>query len=335
MIKVSAVIPARNEEDYIKESVSSLLHQSYPMELFEIIVVDGGSSDRTREIVREFQREWPNVSCLDNPAGIVPTAMNIGIRSARGEIIVRADAHNVYPHDYIENSVKYLECTGADNVGGPCITVPADNSFSANLVVAILTNPFGVGNSHFRISMREEFVDTVPFGAFRKDIFGRVGLYNEKLVRNQDNDLNARIRKAGGRIYQTSALMTQYYPVKTFRRLLGKVFEDSQWHIFTLSENKDALGLRHLVPAFFVLALMSLLFLVFVNKLALFGLGVVLAVYFVVGFYYGNRTASKYGGLLAVAMPFAFLCFHVSYGCGTLVGLRWLFRPPPSRPIRA
>ncbi len=335
MIKVSIVIPARNEEDYIKKSVTSLLQQSYPSELFEVIVVDGRSSDRTGEIVRELQREWPNVRCMDNPGGIVAIAMNIGIRSARGEILIRADAHNVYPYDYVENSVKYLERTGADNVGGPWITVPADNSFSANLVVAILTNPFGVGNSHFRISRREGFVDTVPFGVFRKEIFARVGLYNEKLVRNQDNDLNARIRKAGGRIYQTSALTTGYHPVKTFRRLLGKSFQESQWHIFTLRENKGALGLRHFVPALFVVVLMILFFLAFGSQLALLGLGAVLAVYFAAGLYYGNRAASKYGRLLAAVMPGAFLCFHVFYGLGTLAGLRWLFRPPPSRPIRA
>lgn len=335
MIKVSVVIPMRNEQDYIGECLRSLLDQSYPSDQFEVIVVDGRSSDHSRGIVSELHRQYKKVQLLDNAAGIVPTAMNLGIQRAQGDIIIRADAHTVYPPHYVENCVRYLEQTRADNVGGPVITVPGDDSFCARLVAAVLSSPFGVGNSRFRTSMDEGFVDTVPFGAFRKEIFARVGLYNEKLVRNQDNDLNARIRKAGGRIYQTSVLMTQYYPVKTFRRLLSKTFQESQWHIFALSENKDALGLRHLVPAFFVLALMSLLFLVFVNKLVLFGLGVVLAVYFVVGFYYGIRTASKYGGFLAVVMPFAFLCFHVSYGCGTLVGLRWLFRPPPSRPIRA
>src|SRR6266571_747065 len=192
MTIVSIIIPVRNEEEYIRACLQSLVEQNYPASECEIIVVDGQSSDRTREIIEEIGERNSQVRCLDNPAGIVPTAMNIGIRAARGEVIIRADGHNVYPRDYAANCVKWLEETGAENVGGPWLTVAADDSFSARLLAAILSSPFGVGNSKFRTSREEGFVDTVPFGAFRREIFERIGMYNGKLVRNQDNELNAR-----------------------------------------------------------------------------------------------------------------------------------------------
>src|SRR5215467_8561327 len=152
MTFVSVVMPVRNEEAYIEASLQSLVHQSFPPSSYEIIVVEGRSSDRTREIVEKICQTAPQVRLLDNPAGIVPTAMNIGIRAARGEVIIRADGHNVYPPDYARNCVACLEQTGADNVGGPWITAAADDSLSAGLVAAILRNPFGVGDSKFRTS---------------------------------------------------------------------------------------------------------------------------------------------------------------------------------------
>src|SRR5258708_7516081 len=334
MTTVSFVMPVRNEEEYIRASLQSLVEQSYPASECEIIVVDGRSSDRTREIIEEMRERNPQVRCLDNPAGIVPTAMNIGIRAARGEVIIRADGHNVYPRDYAANCVKYLEETGADNVGGPCVTVGADESFSARLVAAILSSPFGVGNSKFRTSREESFVDTVPFGAFRREIFDRVGMYNEKLVRNQDNELNARIRKAGGKIYLTSALTTQYHPVKNFMGLLKYAFKTCKWHIFTLRENRESMGLRHLAPAMFLMLLLLLLPASFVRATALAFLIGMLCAYILTGFYFSLRAKTKGEWDVALVQPFATFCFHIAYGAGTLFGLRYLFLQPSVRPIR-
>lgn len=327
-------MPVRNEEEYIRASLQSLLEQDYPVSECEIIVVDGQSSDRTREIIEEIRERNPHVRCLENRAGIVPTAMNIGVRAARGEVIVRADGHNVYPRDYATNCVKYLEETSADNVGGQWVTVAADESFSARLVAAVLSSPFGVGNSKFRTSREEGFVDTVPFGAFRKEIFDRVGMYNEKLVRNQDNDLNARIRKAGGKIYLTPALTTKYHPVKNFLGLLKHAFQTSKWHIFTLRENRGSMGVRHLAPAMFLLLLLILLPTSFVSATALASLIGVLCAYILTGFYFSLRAKTEGNWDVAAIQPFATLSFHIAYGAGTLFGLRYLFRQPSVRPIR-
>lgn len=334
MTTVSFVMPVRNEEEYIRASLQSLVDQDYPAVELDIIVVDGRSSDRTREIIEEIRERNPQVRCLDNSAGIVPTAMNIGIRAARGDVIIRADGHNVYPHDYATNCVKYLEETGADNVGGPWVTVAAGESFGARLVAAVLSSPFGVGNSKFRTSREEGFVDTVPFGAFRREVFDRVGMFNEKLVRNQDNELNARIRKAGGKIYLTPALTTHYHPVKNFPRLLKYAFKTSQWHIFTLRENRKSMGARHLAPAVFLMLLLLSLPASFVSASALaFWIGMACA-YILSGFYFSLRAKTEGNWDVAVVQPFATFCFHVAYGAGTLFGFRYLFRQPSVRPIR-
>jgi len=334
MTTVSFVMPVRNEEEYIRASLQSLVEQSYPASECEVIVVDGRSSDRTREIIEEIRERNPQVRCLDNPAGIVPTAMNIGIRAARGEVIIRADGHNVYPQDYAANCVKYLTETGADNVGGPWVTLAAGENFSARLVAAVLSSPFGVGNSKFRTGREEGFVDTVPFGAFRREVFDRVGMYNEKLVRNQDNELNARIREAGGRIYLTRTLTTHYHPVKNFLSLLKYAFRTSQWHMFTLRENEKSMGWRHLAPATFLVLLLALLVASSESAMgrALF-LGM-LSAYVLSGFYFSLR--ANIGGNWDVAMvqPFATFCFHVAYGAGTLIGFRYLFQEPSGMPIR-
>lgn len=344
-LAASVIVPIRNEEKYIATCLRSLLQQSLACDSYEIIVVDGRSSDRSKAIVEGIQHDFPNVRCLDNPAAIAPVAMNIGIRDARGKVIIRADGHNFYPHTYIENCIKYLDQTGADNVGGPWLTVPADETFGARLVAAILSNPFGVGGSRFRTSQADGFVETVPFGAFRRELFDRIGMYNEKLVRNQDNELNARILAAGGKIYQTSALQTEYHPIATFTGLLLQIFKTSQWHVFSIRENKRSMGFRHLAPAAFVLLILTLLGLAllgsslagatWLGRLPLLALISFLAVYLLTGFYVAVGRRRDWGWAIAGIMPFASFCFHLAYGLGTLVGLRYLFKAPPSAPIRS
>ena len=213
-------------------------------------------------------------------------------------------------------------------------TLAADESFGARLVAAILSSPFGVGNSKFRTSREAGFVDTVPFGAFRREIFDRVGLYNEKLVRNQDNELNARIRKAGGRIYLTPALTTHYHPVKNFVGLLKYAFKTSQWHIFTVRESLESMSSRHLAPALFLILLLLLLLASFVSTWALWILIGTLFTYVLVGFFFSVRAKNEKNRDVVFVQPFATFCFHFAYGAGTLAGLKYLFRQPSATPIR-
>lgn len=332
-LAVSIVVPVRNEELHLRACLDSLVRQDYPGPL-EILVVDGRSSDHTRDIVAEFQRLHPHLRCLDNPAGIVPTAMNIGIRSSRADVLIRADGHNLYPPDYVANSVRLLERTGADNVGGPVCTVPAGDSFGARLVAAVLCNPFGVGNSGFRTG-GAGFVDTVPFGAFRRSLFDRIGLYDETLVRNQDNELNARIRNAGGRIYLAPELATCYHPVASYAALLGYAYRMSRWHLYTLSRNARALSLRHLAPALFVLGLVALLASAPWSRLAFATVAAFLACYLTAGWCFALRARRALPAPLVAALPLASFGYHFAYGCGILAGVRYLWTAPSRRPLRA
>jgi glycosyltransferase involved in cell wall biosynthesis len=334
-ILVSVVVPMRNESAHIRLCLDSLVNQTFAHDKYEIVVADGGSTDNSKQVVSLYERAEVSVRVLDNPSRITPCGMNLGIRAALGNVIIVAGAHTTYPADFVENCVLWLDKTGADVVGGPIETVLAGNSFGARIVTAILSSPFGVGNSKFRTSRTAGFVDTVPFGAFRREIFDRVGLYNEKLVRNQDNELSARIRKAGGRIYITPALTTHYHPVKDFPSLLKYAFKASQWHVFTLRENREAMGMRHLVPAAFLMLLLLLLSASFVSAIALAFLAGILCTYISGGFYFSLRAKTTHKGNLVFVQPFATFCFHLAYGAGTFYGLRHLFRQPSNGSVQS
>jgi glycosyltransferase involved in cell wall biosynthesis len=333
-LMVSIVIPMRNESEYIRSCLDSLVDQTFSNDKYEILVVDGRSTDNSKQVVSLYEGGDVSVRLLDNPCQTTPSGMNLGIRAAVGGIIIIAGAHTTYPVDFVENCVLWLDKTGADVVGGPVETIVESDHFGSRLVTAVLSSPFGVGNSRFRTSNDEGFVDTVPFGAFRKVIFDRVGLYNEKLVRNQDNELNARIRKAGGKIYITPALTTRYHPVKSFVRLINYAFRTSQWHIFTLRENRASMGLRHLVPAMFLVLLLLLLSASFANAIARSLLIGIMCIYLLTGFYFSLRSKAKGDWNLPFVQPFAFFCFHMAYGAGTLFGLGHLFRQPSTVPIQ-
>jgi GT2 family glycosyltransferase len=274
------------------------------------------------------------VKLLDNPAAVVPTAMNIGITHARGEFIVRADAHSCYPQNYIETCIDLLNTTGADNVGGPAITVPSDSTFSAKLVAAILSNRFGVGNSQFRTSTQAGFVDTVPFGSFRKSLFARVGMFNEALGRNEDNEFNFRIRKAGGKVYLSPALAFKYYGCSSFFKLLQQTVRSAKWHLFTTRNIPGAMAMRHLIPAAFVLGIFGLSALALVSKASLLALAAVLAVYFLAACYFAFCNASETTLGVTLALPFAFSIFHATYGLAILAGAVYLLHPPKLRPTK-
>lgn len=333
-VAVSVVIPMRNETNHIGRCLDSLVNQTFAHDRYEILVVDGRSTDNSKQVAAHYATSDVCVRLLDNPSQITPTGMNLGLRAAHGTIIVIAGAHTSYPADFVKNCVECLEKTGADVVGGPIETVVDSDCLSARLVATILSSPFGVGNSKFRTSDIAGFVDTVPFGAFRREIFERAGMYNEKLVRNQDNELNARIRKVGGRIYLTPVLKTHYHPAKTFVGLLNYAFKTSQWHIFTVRESMASMNSRHFAPALFLILLLSLFLLSFVGMWALWSLIGTLFSYLLVGFYFSVREYNQKKRDLVFLQPLATFCFHVAYGAGTIAGLKYLFLQPSPTPIR-
>lgn len=331
MPAISVIVPMRNEAETIGRCLASLLSQTIPRSEYEIIVVDGMSSDGSSGIVSNLQTESPNLVLLTNPARIMPTGMNIGLRSAQAPVVIVAGAHTSYPSSYLKNCLKYLNKTGADVVGGPIVTMALDHGFVPRMVGAILSSRFGVGNADFRTGLKEGWVDTVPYGAYRKQVFERCGMYNEQLIRAQDCELHARIRHNGGRIYQTPELLTYYHPVSTFQALWRKAFLDGQWQCFAVVQNTQSFALRRFAPALMLMLLTGAAVLAIFVPGAWMLIAVFLLAYLLSGFYFGSTQTRTSDLLTRISLPFCAFPFHVCYGAGTLAGLRRVWREPALR----
>ena len=258
--KVSIVIPCRNEARYIRSVVDSVLSSDVPTGGMEIIVVDGISDDGTREILAEYEGKHPELlRVLDNPKRVVPSSMNMGIRAARGEIIVRLDAHAYYERDYIAQCVEWLERSGADNVGGTCVVEPTEDKLVDRAVARSIAHPFGSGDAHHKTAQSAEprYVDTVAFGCFRKELFERVGCFREDMARSQDMEFNIRLRKGGGKILWVPQIRSRYQARSGIRRIISYYFSNGFWVLFPLKFGVAAFRPRHLVPFAFVAWLLA------------------------------------------------------------------------------
>lgn len=225
-LKVSIIIPCRNEEKFIGKCLDSIIAQDYPIDNLEVLVVDGMSEDNTRKIVKNYIQKYSFVKLLENPQKIVPTALNIGIKNAKGDIFIIMGAHSIYEKDYIFKCVKYLHAYDVDNVGGIGITLPGDNTIIAKSIALALSHPFGVGNAYFRIGSKEpRYVDTVPFGCYKREVFDRIGLFDEDLVRNQDDEFNLRLIKNGGKILLGPDIISYYYARDSIHKLWKMYFQ--------------------------------------------------------------------------------------------------------------
>lgn len=318
---VSVVIPCRNEERFIGACLDSVLATSYPEDRLEVLVVDGMSEDGTRATVGGYVRRHPCVRLLVNPKKITPAALNIGITAARGEIIIRMDAHSLFPAHYIPACVDYLERTGAEVVGGPIETRPAADTLIARSIALVTSHPFGVGDSKFRTSAKEGYVDTVPFGAYRREVFARVGLFDERLARNQDNELSSRILRSGGRIYLTRVLTAQYYNQATLRGLLRQAVRTGMWNVVTLRANPAAFRWRHFIPFWFVVVGLALgsAALVIPRTAPLFV--ALVATYGILAIGASLQLALRSGAVYLGSLPWMFFIYHVSYGTGSVIGI--------------
>ena len=328
---VSIVLPIRNEADHIGACLERLVDQAYPRDRFEILVVDGRSDDGTVDVVRKVQDRHPDVALrlLDNPDRTVPQALNRAIRVAHGDVIVRLDGHTVPANDYVAASVAALEASGAANVGGVVEAVGA-TPFGEAVVIAT-RHPLGVGDAKFRSGGDASFVDTVPFGAFRRAVFVRTGLFDESMVRNQDYEMNVRIRAAGERIYLDPAIRFTYTPRGTVRGLAKQYFEYGWWRVETVRRHPRSLRLRQFVPAAFVAGLVVAALLAPWWGVARFGLAAVLAIYGATLFGVAARATRPPVSVASVALAFAVI--HLTWGAGFLCsaasGGRYPFRARP------
>lgn len=323
-VLVSVICPIYNEEKYIAKCIDSIINQDYPKDNLEILFVDGMSSDKTRDIVAGYQDKNPFIHLLDNPLKIVPCAMNAGIKAAKGDIIIRLDGHALYPQNYFSELVKWHNLLpDAWNIGGVCDTQVINSNKVSEAIAKVMSDRFGVGNSTFRTGSDEEFleVDTVPFGAYKSFVFDKIGLYNEKLVRVQDIELNKRLKHAGGKIYLVPSIHCTYIPRDNYKAFYKNRYQTGYWVIKTcfITKTTKNLGLRHFIPAGFVLSLTLPLLLGVVwwpfNLISAF----VFLLYVSLMLMRSVQINDERTTIWSIFK--AFCCIHFSYGLGSIMAL--------------
>ena len=320
---VSVLVPMRNEEQCIESMLSSVLGQSYPVHQLEVILIDGQSSDNTRHIIDEFSSKHAEsglrIRVLNNPNVIVSSALNLGISEAIGDIIIRMDAHADYAEDYVSTCVRLLHQTAAWNVGGPARTRAVGRMQRA--IAAAYHSVFSVGGARFHNEGFEGEVDTVTYGCWKRETLILLGGFDEKLVRNQDDELNYRIIKAGGRIFQSPEIRSWYHPRSTLPSLFKQYFQYGFWKVKVIRKHRLPASPRHLVPILFLLGLLLGPFVSFAHASLLdIYLGCI-TLYLFLLLFFSFIAARKAGWDVFVFLPAVFLTYHTAYGAGFLAGL--------------
>jgi glycosyltransferase involved in cell wall biosynthesis len=320
---ITVVIPSRNEEHHIVDCLSSIVSGTYPRDRLEVLVVDGHSEDHTRDLVSAFAVNIRCVRLLENPARVVPNAMNIGIRAARGELIVRADAHARYPSDYLIQLVSWMQRLRADNVGGVWVMKPANASAQAGAVALILSHPFGVGDAQYRISGQSlpTEVDTVPFGCYRREVFDRIGFYDETFIRNQDDEFNARLVRAGGRIFLIPQIKINYFTRDSLRKMAKMLYQYGYFKPLVALKLGRPATWRQLAPPVFTLTVVGLPLLFWTVPAAISLWAIAVAAHVCVNCTVSVRLAVRRGWRFLPFLLGGFPVAHLAYGVGYLHGI--------------
>lgn len=319
---VSVLVPCRNEAKFIGKCLNSIITNDYAKEKLEILVIDGMSDDGSRNILEEYMGLYPFIKLLENRRQTKPHALNLGIRKSRGEIVMIVDAHAVYEKDYIQKSIIFLNEYGADNVGGILRTLPGDDSFFAQSIAIALSHPFGVGNALFRIGLKEpQYVDTVPFGCYRREVFDKIGLFNERLVRNQDIEFNLRLRKAGGKNLLVPEIVSHYNARPDLSSLFKQNFANGYWVIYSMKFAHMPFSIRHLIPLAFVLSLLGSMLLSVFNKSFVPLTALILIAYIATSIAVSLKLSFQKGINHLLPLVLSFATLHFSYGLGSIWGI--------------
>jgi len=315
-------MPIRNEAKYIERSMQSVLTQDYPSDQMEILVADGMSDDGTREIVRKIidHNKRISIKLIDNSAQTVSPALNIGLKHAQGEIVIRVDGHCEVSQNYVRRCVEILQKTGADNVGG--LQQAIGKSQMARAIAIATSSPFGVGNARFHYTADAGWSDTVYLGAYRRDVFKRIGHFDEELVRNQDDEFNFRLIQAGGKIWLDPSIQSVYYSRASLRKLGAQYFQYGFYKVRVIQKRRGIPSWRHLVPGVFVLTFAALILISMITT-DLFWFLAIAGPYCLANFIASFWAGRKKMRLLPL-LPLAFATLHFSYGIGFIWGL-WHF----------
>jgi glycosyltransferase involved in cell wall biosynthesis len=325
---VTIIIPCLNEEKFIGQCLESIASQDYPKDRLEVLVVDGNSKDRTKEILVQLSNKFPYLKILDNPDKFTPISMNIGIKAAKGEIIVRMDAHAKYKEDYIARCIAGLDKYGAANIGGRLITLPARDTLMAKAICLSISNIAGSAGAVYKTAFVKGVrkVDTVFCGCYKKDIFEKIGYFNERLRRTQDLEFNIRLAKSGGKIIYDPSIIARYYPKPTLKEFFFYNLGCGEWVFYSWKIAGHPLKVRQYVPFCFVLGMFSIFILKWQVGLFLFSIYISLLLLFSF-----NIAIREKDWRLVLPLISAFVSRHIGYGLGSFLGLLMIILHPSKK----
>jgi glycosyltransferase involved in cell wall biosynthesis len=320
--RVSIVIPCRNEANFIEACLDSIIFNGYPGDLLEVLVVDGMSTDGTRNLAEAWRAKYPVVRVLDNPRGITPCALNLGIHAARGDVIMRVDAHATYEPGYVEFCVDALRRYGVDDTDGIWHVTARTGGVVSRAVVNVMTHRFGGAAAYRRGAGQPQLVNLVPFFCCRRETLAAAGPFNERLIRHQDFEYNVRLRRMGCRFMLVPKAICNYYARTDLKSFCRHSYRDGLWVILA-SHYSEVLpfSIRHLVPLFFVSALILGCIAAPFSTIAAYGLAAILALYRVGAFISAAQIAIREQTVLLLALtPCIFAARHLMFGLGSLAG---------------
>lgn len=321
MEKISIIIPCRNEERYIGNLLKQISKQKGIGKIFslEVLIVDGRSNDKTRTVVKNEIKKNRNIVLIDNPRKITPVAFNLGIKQAKGDYICILGAHATIANNYIASAISLIEKTGADNVGGPTIIV--GENYVGRAIACAFQNPFSSGGSKNHNAHYEGWTDTVYGGFYKQQVFNKIGLFDENLVRNQDDEFNFRLRKSGGKIWQSAKIKFKSYSRTSLFQLFKQNFQYGYWRVKVLQKHKQISSIRYLIPSIFVLSL--LLFSSLAIRYYLFRTVLLaeISLYFTLMIISTLLSVKKENLRYLPVFPAIFITYHLANGVGVLFGL--------------
>lgn len=317
MVEVSVIVPCLNEESHITDLLNALKSQTYPISQMEVVIADGMSTDGTRCKIRRFSEQNPNIkiNVVDNEKINIPSGLNKAIANARGEYIIRLDAHSIPHRDYVEHCVSNLKAGSGDNVGGVWVIIPGNDSWIAKSIAYAAAHPLGVGNPKYRVGGSAQSVDTVPFGAFRRELFSDIGNYNENLLTNEDYELNVRIRKAGGIVWFDPAIQCDYLARPSFRALTRQYWRYGYWKAKMVRSYPGSIRIRQMAPPSLILSVVVFFLIGVINRLFRWILAAELLLYLSLLGFSGMQSILKSRDIrLMLGVPWAIFLMHITWG---------------------
>ena len=318
MKTVSIVIPSKNEEKYIAKCLDAIVENSYPKEYLTVVVCDGNSKDKTSDIIENYKKRYSYITSLRNIKQSTPCGLNLGIKHTNSEIVIVLWAHCFIAPDFIEQCVNFLE----EHKEVSCVGGKIENIYendNAKIIGFAMTQPFGVGKSYFRTGNKEGFVDTVPFGAYRREIFNKIGYFDENLIRNLDDEFNFRARKEGFKIFLSKKIKT-YYPVRSdLKKFFNQFYQYGYWKVYVNMKHRCITSFRQVIPFLFVMFLFAGLTLsLFYNMIAIIYFSIIF-LYLLLGFFATYKQKMKFKSRLKTV--YSFIILHIAYGFGYANGI--------------